>query len=78
MRISSTPAEALITRLTYNANGDIQYIGSAAPDSATSDEVWMIMELIYDISFNIILVAYADGNDLFDKEWDDRASYTYS
>lgn len=67
-----------IIQLAYDANENIEYIGKAAPDSATSESVWQIVELGYDVNQNIEQKLYASGTKLFDKIWDDRADYTYS
>ena len=78
MDLSSTPRVQLITIISYNANQDIEYIGTAAPGSLTSESVWKIINLTYDVNDNIETVVYASGNRKFDKIWDNRASYTYS
>jgi len=78
MELSSTPGAQLITVISYNANQDIEYIGNAAPGSLTSESVWKIISLTYDVNDNIETVVYASGDRKFDKIWDNRASYTYS
>lgn len=64
----------------------VKYIGYAALGSATSASVWRIQRVT--VAGGITTVEYAqtpapgDGDDpdryaLFDKVWDDRATYTY-
>jgi len=76
--LSSTPGAPLIIRVSYNANQDIEYIGYAAPGSATDECLWKIFSLIYDGNDNIVQVIFAKGTRKFDKIWDNRADYTYS
>ena len=78
MDLSSTPGAQLINQISYNASQDIEYVGYAAPGSATSETVWKIIKIIYDGNDNIVQVLFAEGTRKFDKEWDERASYSYS
>jgi hypothetical protein len=56
---------------------NLEYIGFAAPGSLPGDKVWSIRKLVYDVSDNLLSVRYADGVATFNKEWDERTSYTY-
>jgi len=56
-------------------DGDLTYIGSAEPGSATSASVWRICRL--DESSSITELKYAGGSVDFDKIWDNRTSYSY-
>jgi len=76
--LSSTPGAQLITKISYDANQNIEYIGYAAPGSATSEGVWKIINLTYDMNDNIESVIFAEGDRKFTKTWDNRADYTYS
>lgn len=54
---------------------DMIYRGEAAPGSLTSDPVWRIKRILFvgeDIS-----EKWAGGSALFDKVWNDRATYSY-
>ena len=51
------------------------YIGVAVFGSATSSSVWQIFRV--NTAAGIVSIQYADGNDKFDNEWDDRATLTY-
>lgn len=78
MRLSSTPDGTLITIVSLDANQNIEYVGCAASGSPTSDSVWAIMRIIYDANNNFSRTAFAEKNRVFNKIWDDRASYSYS
>ena len=78
MDLSSTPGAQLITRISYNANQDIEYVGYAAPGSATDEDVWKIKNLVYDVNDNVEQVIFAEGTRKFDKIWNNRADYNYS
>ena len=78
MDLSSTPGAQLITQISYNATQDIEYVGYAAPGSATNEKVWKIINITYNVNDNIESVIFAEGTRKFDKEWDNRADYTYS
>lgn len=59
-------------------NGDnLEYVGKAQIGSAKTEAVWQIQKLTYDGS-NLTDVQWADGDDAFDKVWNDRETYTYS
>jgi len=58
------------------SGGDTFYMGEANHGTATSEEKWRIARMV--IGGSSIEITYAEGNDLFDKEWDERTSYTYS
>lgn len=62
-----------------DANGD-KYIGDAPPGSSTSDPVWRIKFIDFDAAGNTddITIKWAEGTTVYDKTWDDRASYSYS
>ena len=78
MDLSSTPGAQLITRISYNATQDIEYVGYAAPGSATDEGLWKIINLTYDVNDNIEQIIFAEGTRKFDKKWDNRADYNYS
>jgi len=52
------------------------YIGTAPIQSATSSPIWSVKRL--SVSGGAITIEWADGNDLNDNVWDDRASLSYS
>lgn len=73
MRLSPPVRGALIydgEDATYN------YVGEAATGSATSSAVWKIYRITNSGTASITK-RWADGNDLFDNVWDNRASLTY-
>lgn len=55
---------------TYN------YVGEAAVNSSTASAVWRIYRL--DNTSRSIIKQWADGDDLFNNVWDNRASLSYS
>lgn len=60
----------------YNGNL-LEYEGFAAPGSSAGATVWAIRKFGYTGNLNTS-VTWASGNTAFNKEWDERASYTYS
>lgn len=67
------------TRIDYDASNNPIYIGRAFKASvASSNASWQIQKLTW-VSGNCTNVERADGNDLFDNIWDNRATtVTYS
>lgn len=57
-------------------SGDLNltYVGKAAIGSLTSAEVWQI-KLVDSTSGTV--VTWADSNDNYDNEWDERENLTY-
>jgi hypothetical protein len=59
------------------------YGGFAKPGSRTSDPVWQIVRLTYDVNNNLLRLEYPQrtngvGSSDYEFEWDDRVLYTYS
>ena len=52
------------------------YLGTAPINSSNADAIWSIKRL--SISGGAITIEWADGNDLSDNVWDNRASLSYS
>ena len=67
----------LIMYVEYTGNNPL-YIGYASPGTAVSEEGWMIKKFTYDGSGNVLTALFASGTGEFDKEWDERTSYSYS
>ena len=61
----------------YDGSGNLQYIGKAEPGSTTASNVWQIKKMVYS-SGNLAQELFADGDQLFNNIWDDRATYSYS
>lgn len=57
-------------------NKNLNYFGKAVIASADSAAVWQIRRLT--VSAKVTTIEWADGNDEFDKVWDDRAILSYS
>lgn len=68
----------LVERFDYDANSNMIYHGVAAPGSATSAAVWFIEKYTYDGSNRVTLHQLANGTDLANNIWDNRASLSYS
>jgi len=77
-----SPDDKRIKRMSANASGLVEYIGWGASGADDGDEVWKIQKLTYAGTFAThVLFAWTDTNTndsmSFNKEWDERASYTY-
>lgn len=67
----------LIIKVSY-AGSNPEYIGYAAPGTATSAAAWQIRKVTYNGSGDITDVQFAAGVNDYTKVWDDRAGYSYS
>ena len=78
----ATADSGLTQAIAYGTSGDAdgkpEYIGVAAPSSAKGSLVWSIKKLTYNASGQTTDIQWADGTAAFTKEWDERATYTYS
>lgn len=54
------------------------YIGYALPGTASGESKWLIFKHTFDGNGNMTSKYAADGEFIFNKAWDDRASYTYT
>ena len=73
-----------MTKLAYPINRTIlfdapdsntYYIGEAPFGAATTDPIWRIKRLVF--SGANFTLDWADGNDEFNKIWDNRTLFTY-
>ncbi len=55
-------------------DANIEYIGKAAIGSSTADEVWQIMKV--DCTTGTV-ITWADSNENFDNEFDERENLSY-
>ena len=55
-------------------SSSVQYLGEAAPNSATSDRVWRIQRIT--VTGSNTVIEFANGGE-FNQIWDNRASLTY-
>jgi len=62
---------SLITKIDDTTTSGTTYIGKAVPGSSESAAVWQITK-ITDTE-----ILFAKGDDLFDKQWSQRTTYTY-
>jgi len=65
------------TILMEYSGDNLIYVGKAKCGTATSEAYWQIKKLTWSGS-TCTAVKYASGVTTFTKEWDDRATYTYS
>ncbi len=71
-------APALKKRMTYDVNGMVEYIGFAAPGTATSSALWQIRKFTNNASNGPTAEDFADGDARFNQIWDNRTSLSYS
>lgn len=70
------PTSEHVLALRFDAaSNPLLYLGEAEPGSLNANPVWRIMR--FDVSSGVE-GEWADGNSLFDKIWNDRATYSYS
>ena len=78
MVLASIYEEKLIMHISYDVDQNIEYIGKARPGTLDTEDEWTLLKVIYDINVNIIEILLADGNNLFNKKWSLRSTYSYS
>jgi hypothetical protein len=61
-----------------DAGGKVLYLGWAVPGTLASAAGWAIRKFTYDSNGNNTLIEWADGNQLLDNIWDNRAALTYA
>jgi hypothetical protein len=65
-------------RVENDSGYKVIYQGWAVVGSSESEAVWLISKLNYDSNGIFTERVWADGEDTFDKVWDNRATYNYS
>lgn len=81
MSLSRRPAGQAthqIVLVDYDGGTNPIYIGYAEPGTATSDGLWLIQKLTWDVNNNVTSVLFADGRNEYGSVWDDRAALSYS
>lgn len=58
------------------ASATVTYVGESAPGVSESAAFWRIKRLT--TTGSILDIKWADGNELYDNVWTDRASLSYS
>lgn len=61
--------------MLVDVNGSDIYIGYALPGTLTSESKWKIKRVN---TVNPISIYWADSSTLYNKKFDDRATYTYA
>jgi len=76
--INTVKRDYALTVLTDFDGGNFPiYIGEALPGTDTGDLLWRIQKRTYTDN-KLVAIKWADGSAEFVKEWDERATYTYS
>ena len=61
--------------LEDTASATVTYDGTAKHKNAsTATAVWRIFKITYDANGNLLSITWADGNELYDNIWDNRAT----
>ena len=60
-----------------DVDGNLGYVGYAAPGTATSSAGWAIVKVTYSAASNPTK-KWANGSPAYVHIWDNRATYTYS
>lgn len=76
VRVSIAEQQANLKIIVDETDCNNSYIGIAKVGSEENNSVWRIKKVV--ISGNVSKVLFADGDDLFNNVWTDRASYLYS
>ena len=69
--------ELFTPRFTYDANGNVEYLGLAEPGTADDTPGWMIRKIVYDAQQRPVAIKFADGSAEFGRVWSACTSYTY-
>jgi hypothetical protein len=72
-RLKYTQSVPMAVR-TDPASDTVLYVGQAKPGTLTSQALWRISKV--DTSSGTV-ITFADGDDLYNNVWDDRATLTY-
>ena len=73
--VSTEGGEQAVNVQVNSGDANIEYIGKAPIGSLTSAEVWQIKKI--DITTGTV-ITWADGDDSFNNEFDNRESLSYS
>lgn len=65
-----------LTTRVDEASASVTYIGKAVPGTSEASASWQLQKLT--ISGTITTIAFADGDELFNNSWSNRASATYT
>ncbi len=80
-QIQQVSVDGVLTKRMENlSSGQPLYIGESPPGGGTALPVWRIRKMEYDNGNNFPPTAevYANGENKFDKIWNDRTSFTYT
>ena len=65
------------TAIESNGSSQPIYVGYAVPGTLQSEKKWLITKITYSGTI-VTKTEFANGDSNFDKEWDERTTYTYS
>lgn len=68
----------MTTKIDYNGTSAAVYVGYALPGSLTSNPVWSIQFIQYDVNGNTISTTWSPNFGYFGDIWDNRAILVYS
>lgn len=68
--------DMMATRIAYDENGSVEYIGVAEPGTLAGDSKWVIKKFVY-TDGSLTAIQFAGGKAQFIFEWDEREGYTY-
>jgi hypothetical protein len=73
----SLPSEG--SHLEDPVSATVTYDGKAKrKGAAAASAIWQIFKITYDANGNFLKKEWADGNQLYDNVWSNRASLTYA
>jgi len=55
--------------MAYNANGMVEYIGKAEPNSGIAGSIWQIQKLTYNSNMGVTNIDFASGTNNFMNIW---------
>ena len=64
-------------RVEYYSDGTEKYVGEATPGTLDGGSGWRIKLITY-VNQQATKIEWASGTNIFDKVWNDRATYVYS
>lgn len=78
VKVGTKTIDQPLTKILVYSGTNVEYIGEAAPGTATSEVKWRIQKITYNAMGLPLTIKWANGSADFDKEFDERTSYAYS
>ena len=73
-----TSGDKLTVRIAYDATGNPEYIGKAAPGTTEDAAAWLIQKISYNASNNPVSIKHPNGQADFAFAWSGRTGYTWN